>query len=265
MSSVATLLEEAEAHVVRGWDFSWLGDRLTTAPLPWSFSDIVTRHARLSPDLLDVGTGGGEWLAVLPDRPPRTVATESWPANVDVAGERLRPLGITVVWDDPAPDNVDQLPHETRARLPFPSQSFALVSNRHTSFVASEVARVLTVDGAFLTEQVGGVYDDFYAALELPPPPPPRTWDLEFARAQLEAAGLHVVESAVGQEVTTFADAGAFAWYLKAVPWSVEGFSISAYRPHLERLQERIARGGPIAIEQPAFWLAAVKSGAVAA
>ena len=92
-------------------------------------------------------------------RPARTVATETWPPNVDVAGRRLRPLGITVVRTDPAPDNVDQAEDETRGRLPFPDDSFALATSRHTSLVAGEVARVLDFDGAFLTQQVGGAYE----------------------------------------------------------------------------------------------------------
>jgi hypothetical protein len=53
-----------------------------------------------------------------------------------------------------APDNVDQLPCEHRGRLPFDDAVFLFVTNRHESFVASEVARVsqpafrLAADGA---------------------------------------------------------------------------------------------------------------------
>jgi hypothetical protein len=108
--SVDRLLKEAEAKPVEGWDFTWLGDRISTAPLPWSFEAVVSSRARRSPDLLDMETGGGEWLAALPDRPRRTVATEAWPPNVEVAGARLRAFGITVVWAKGAPDNADQGP-----------------------------------------------------------------------------------------------------------------------------------------------------------
>jgi SAM-dependent methyltransferase len=190
-TSLDRLLAEAEARPVSGWDFSWLGERMSSSPLPWSFAEIVTSHARHSPDLLDMETGGGEWLAALPHRPPRTVATEAWPPNVDVAGDRLRPLGVTVVCDEAAPDNVGQHPTEKRGRLPFPAESFALISNRHGAFVASEVARVLTPGGTFLTQQMGGNYDDFYDALALSrPPKSARVWDVRLAGEQLTDAGL---------------------------------------------------------------------------
>jgi SAM-dependent methyltransferase len=254
-----SLLEEAQARPVAGWDFTWLGDRVTTSPLPWSFEEIVSSHARDSPDLLDMETGGGEWLAALAYRPPRTVATEAWSPNVDVAGARLRPLGVTVVWDEGAPDNVDQRADEKRGRLPFPAESFALISNRHRAFVASEVARVLTPGGIFLTQQVGGSYDDFYDALGLSRVKAARQWDLRLAKDQLDAAGLRVVESAEDEEVTSFTDVGALAWYLRAIPWVVEGFAINTHRSQLEQLHERIHATGPITVRQPAFWLKANK------
>ncbi|MBM2822035.1 MAG: Methyltransferase [Thermoleophilia bacterium] len=221
---------------------------------------MVLVRARQSPDLLDMGTGGGESLARLSYRPPRTIATESWPPNLGVARARLRPLGITVVRVEAAPENADQEPDETRGRLPFPAESFALVSNRHESFVASEVARVLRREGVFVTQQVGGRYEDFYDALGLPSPPvPSRLWDLRLAARQVEAAGLRIVDSGQGVEVTSFADVGAFAWYLKAIPWTVADFSIEDHRAELERLHERIRATGPVTVRQPTFWLEATK------
>lgn len=209
-----------------------------------------------------MGTGGGEWLAGLCYRPPRTVATESWPPNVGVAKARLNPLGISVTRVEPAPDNVEHASHETRGRLPFPAESFTLVSNRHESFVASEVARVLRTGGTFVTQQVGGDYGDFHATLELPPPDAPdRPWDLRFALEQVEAAGLRAAASGEGVEVTTFADVGALAWYLKAIPWTVDGCAIDSHRARLEQLHERIRATGPISMRLPAFWLEAQKSG----
>jgi SAM-dependent methyltransferase len=260
-ASLAALLDEAEALPVVGWDLSVLGDRISITPLPWDFDEIVTRHGRAMVDLLDIGTGGGEWLAALAHRPPRTVATEGWPPNVDVAGSRLRSLGVTVVANEPAPDNADQVPDEPRGRLPFPGDSFALVTCRHEAFVASEIARVLVSDGIFLTQQVGGDYGDFYEALELPrPPAPQRRWGLPLAEEQLAGAGLRVVDCGEATGVTSFADVGALAWYLKMIPWTFENFSIETHRLQLERLHERIAADGPLSLRLSAFWLKAVKS-----
>jgi SAM-dependent methyltransferase len=256
------LLGDAETTPTDGWDLGRLGDRISIRPPAWNFERIVEEHARRASDLLDLGTGGGEWLASLRYRPPRTVATEAWPPNVDVAGRRLRPLGITVVRAGGAPDNAEQEPGETRGRLPFPGSSFELISSRHESFVAAEIARVLVPGGVFLTQQTGGDYGELYDALELPRPGRPRrSWDLDLAREQLGAAGLRVVDSAAGSEATTFADVGALAWYLRAIPWVVDGFAPDRHRSSLERLQQRIDADGPITISQPSFWLKAEKPG----
>lgn len=260
MADLDRLLGEAETTPTDGWDLGRLGDRISIRPPAWDFEQIVEEHAQRASDLLDLGTGGGEWLSSLRHRPPRTVATEAWPPNVDVAGRRLRPLGIAVVRAEGAPDNAEQAPGETHGRLPFPSSSFELISNRHESFVATEIARVLVPGGVFLTQQTGGDYGEFYDALELPRPARrDRSWGLDLARQQLEAAGLRVVDSAAGSEATTFADAGALAWYLRAIPWVVDGFSSDRHRSNLERLQQRIDAEGPVTIGQPSFWLKAEK------
>lgn len=100
------LLAEAASRKLLGWDVSYDG-RTVTDP-PWDFTAIVANLAGQSSDLLDMGTGGGEWLSALPGRPSRTVATEGWPPNVAVARDQLRPLGIEVVAVTGAPDNVDR-------------------------------------------------------------------------------------------------------------------------------------------------------------
>jgi SAM-dependent methyltransferase len=255
------LMAEAEARPISGWDFSWLGSRLVTSPLPWDYDALVLRYAREAPDLLDLGTGGGEWLAALPFRPSRTVAAEAWGPNVGVARARLAPLGVSVVRAEGAPDNAEQEPEEARGRLPFPTGSFHLVVCRHEAFVAREVARVLVVGGYFVTQQVGGDYDDFYRLLGLPlPARPVREWTLALATVQVEAAGLRVVGSAEGEQKTTFADVGALAWYLKAVPWTVPEFSAAEHRARLADLHARIERDGPVSVRFPAFYLEATKS-----
>jgi hypothetical protein len=249
------LLREADEHPVVGWDFSWLGGRLSSPPLPWDFGAMVVDRARQSPDLLDLGTGGGEFLASLEYRPPRTVATEGWPPNVDTARQRLGPLGIVVVPVDPPPDN-DRQASTTLPRLPFPDKSFTLIASRHEAYVPSEVARILVADGVFLTQQVGGDYSEFHDALGLPRPPT-RAWSIRYAIAQLEQAGLAIADGAEDVQATTFSDVGALAWFLKAIPWVVDGFSIELHRPNLERLDERIRNEGPVTVREPAFWLEA--------
>ena len=263
------LLDEAERQPFAGWDFSWLAGRMSVSPLPWDFDAGLTARARTSPDLLDMGTGGGERLSRLPVLPARTVATEAWSPNVPIAARRLRPLGILVVQVDGAPDNIAQEPHDPNGRstvglggsLPFRSAMFHLVANRHESFVAAEVARILAPGGCFLTQQIASPWaDDFYRLLDRPPPPTsPQRWDLSLAVAQVTAAGLTVVASAEGHERREFADVGALAWYLKAVAWGVPGFTVKGCRARLAQLHARIESDGPLVVRLPHFWLEAEK------
>jgi hypothetical protein len=91
-----------------------------------------------------------------------TVATEAWPPNVPIAAARLRPLGIPLVQDECAPDNIGQ-DNTERGRLPFRDGAFALVANRHEAFLAAEVNRVLSPGGVFITQQT-----DFHSYDDLP-------------------------------------------------------------------------------------------------
>jgi SAM-dependent methyltransferase len=208
--------------------------------------------------MLDVDTGGGEWLASLPERPPRTVATESWLPNLEVARERLEPLGVDVLAAEAVRDNVEQ--HEDEPPLPCPSASFELVSARHAAYVPLEIARVLTAGGVFLTQQVGGDYGGFHEVLGLSPRTPRPRWNLERASEQFAEAGLERVDGREGEETTSFADVAAFAWYLRMISWTVEGFSVERYRRELEQVHERIARDGALRVRLPAFWARAVKN-----
>ncbi len=69
--------------------------------------------------MLDMGTGGGEFLSSLAPFPPYTCATEAYPPNVPIAKARLEPLGIEVF--QISEDNF----------LPIPDNTLDLVINRH--------------------------------------------------------------------------------------------------------------------------------------
>lgn len=258
MSAFDDLLRDAQQRPLTGWDLSCDG-RIVTTPAPWHFESAVDQRARRSPDLLDMGTGGGEWLSRLPHRPARTVATEGWAPNVGIARERLAPLGIEVVEVEGADDNALQADDEAQPLLPFGDASFHLVVNRHESFAAREVQRILVPGGHFLTQQVASDFNaGFHTLLDLPWSAPPR-WQLDTATAQLTRAGLRVVQGEEGAERLRFADIGAFAWYLLQVPYVCPGFRIDACRAALARLHARIAEGEPLEVRQALFWLTALR------
>ncbi len=243
------LLAEAEATAFRGWDFSELGDRLVLEPPHWDFAEIVANAAAGAATMLDMGTGGGEWLSSLSARAPLTVATESWQPNVGVAAARLSALGVPVVYTESAPDNHHQESGDPAGQLPFRTRAFDLVTSRHESFRADEVTRVLRPEGIFLTQQAQSGSREFHQLLGSRPPDL-HEFELDMAVAQLRDAGLSIDEADVGIATTVFADIGALAWYLRSVPWAVPGFTVSAYRQALLRLHD-----GPIRVRSQRFWL----------
>ena len=249
---VDELLAEAEAQPFTGWDFSWLGDRMQVER-PWDYTQIVLDAARRAPDLLDMGTGGGEWLADLPVRPRCTIATEAWPPNVAGAARHLRAVGVPVVRDEGAADNARQAADPPRGRLPFRDGAFHLVVNRHEAFVAGEVARVLAPNGTFVTQQVDNAnLDDLYGLLERDRVPPDPSW-LPLAVEQIAGAGLEITDARAGIETYRFSDVGALAWYVAAVgPLHAEwaGFTIAAHHDSFVRLDARARAGTPLELRQ---------------
>jgi SAM-dependent methyltransferase len=288
VASFEQLVAEAQAAPFTGWDFSWLNGRSRTLPLPWDYRAVLAQHAARADAMLDMGTGGGEFLSRLEPRPQHTVAVEGWPPNVEVAASRLRPLGIPVIHYEGAPDNDAQEddepadnepghpasdaaksggprchpghPGQHLGSLPFRHSAFPLVANRHESFRAAEVARVLVPGGTFVTQQVDADWHlDFYALLGLEPPAAVSSW-LPLARRQVERAGLVIGTAQGANEQQQFDDVGALVYYLRVVSWSVPGYRLDRCRDRLRELHETSA-AWPVTIRQRRFLLIATTPG----
>lgn len=248
---------------MEGWDFGWLkaSGRFEEDGPPWDYRSLVAERAKDSPDLLDLGTGGGERLAAVSPRPKLTVATESYAPNVTVASHRLAPLGIQVVHTRGARDNDEQKEEDVHPALPFRDGAFHLVIDRNEAFVAREVARILVPGGVFLTEQSGASeLSEISGLFDLPTPTPAGpVWDLSLARRQLRRAGLRVSRSAEATFEMRFRDIGALVGYLRMVPWAAPGFSPVRHRAQLRELHERLTDQAPLRIQRSGFWMEAVK------
>jgi SAM-dependent methyltransferase len=133
---------ESKAIMI-GWDFSFLSDKVMEEPMPWDYKDIIRTYLRKEDKLLDMETGGGEFLLSLSHPYENTFATEGYPPNYALCKERLSPLGIYVR------NSLGENP------LPFEDNSFEMIINRHGSYIPSEIKRVLKKDGIFITQQVG--------------------------------------------------------------------------------------------------------------
>ena len=199
--------------------------------------------------MLDMGTGGGEFLAALAPLPPRTWATEAYPPNVPIARRRMEPLGVQVE------------PIESDDHLPFGDGQFDLVVNRHESFRAAEVFRILRPGGAFVTQQVGEANAAGLNELLGSPVEPTDSGWLERSLAYLRAAGFDVLDAKEELPEAVFRDVGAVVYYLKAIPWQVRGFDPDHYREQLRTIHERIRRDGGLTVHIHRFLVEVVKPG----
>ena len=123
------LLSEAEKPF-SGWDFGYISGtrRMMEAPLSRSYASRILPYLRSSRALLDLGTGGGEFLPSLQPLPDVACATEGYAPNVPIARQRLEPLGVTVY----------QIADERI--LPFDDEQFDLVIDRHEAIRAQRSA-----------------------------------------------------------------------------------------------------------------------------
>ncbi|GFN34935.1 class I SAM-dependent methyltransferase [Tepidimicrobium xylanilyticum] len=229
------LIKEANENF-EGWDFSYLEStgRMQEFPLSWNYRSKVKERMSGIVSLLDMGTGGGEFLSSLSPLPKYTFATEGYEPNINIARERLEPLGVKVYRVDD--DN----------SLPFNDESFDLIINRHESYSPMEVKRILKRQGNFITQQVGGLNDKEMNELLAAPQSRYYNWNLGKAVSELNEVGLKIVEQKEDLVKTRFYDIGAIVFYLKAIPWQVPDFTIEKYFERLEEIDNLIQKEGYI-------------------
>jgi SAM-dependent methyltransferase len=232
-----------------GWDFSYLDGRLLEGQAPWSYTTRAAELMKKSASVVDLDTGGGErFLKLRPHWPPKVVATESYPPNFKLATERLTPFGAQVL----------DIEIGDFRLMPFADNEFDLVLNRHASFNAAEVARILIPGGTFLTQQVHGLWaDDLLAAFDAKPQWPDSTPEKYVPR--LQAAGLEIVNQQNWSGELAFTEVGAIVYYLKAVPWLVPGFSVETHLNYLLKLQEQLEKQGKLVFSARKYLIEAHK------
>jgi SAM-dependent methyltransferase len=233
------LISEAE-HPFSGWNFSYIEDRVVNAPLTWSYTSKILPLVKNVESLLDMGTGGGEFLASLIALPKKTYATELYEPNVPIAQKTLEPLGVEVFTP------------ESESQLPFGDEEFELVINRHEDYSEKEVWRVLKPNGIFVTQQVGDRND---AKLRLTLTGSEKSendteWNLEFAKNRLKASGFEILEGHENITLTRIFDIGAIVYYLKAVPWELPGFTVEKYYDKLLEIHDHIIKNGFLQLDE---------------
>jgi len=235
----------AEQASFTGWDFSGFVGRYEESAPSWDYRTLVCDSLRSVNAVLDLGTGGGEFLASLAPLPPYAAATESYAPNVPVARETLVPLGVDV---REAPDD---------ASLPFDTARFDLVLNRHESYAPLEVRRLLRPGGTFVTQQVGGLdLQDLNVALDAPANSY-ADWDLAAATAGLAGAGFEISQQHEEFPPASFSDIGTLVHFLRVVSWQVPDFTVDRYRARLHTLHAQMRSGQHLTVRQHRFLIVA--------
>lgn len=240
--------EESIAHI-HGWDFAHIDGRyIEEDDLPWDYREIIEQNLRPEMKLLDIDTGGGEFLLSLNHPHENTAATENYPPNVELCRQTLLPLGI------------DFRPGDGKEKLPFEDGSFDMVINRHGDFNAEEIYRVLKPGGLFITQQVGAENDRELVQLlcgetELPFP----EQYLDIASSQFQDAGFEILYAQECYRPIKFFDMGALVWFARIIEWEFPNFSVDACLDCLLNAQRILEQNGYIEGRIHRFLLVAKK------
>ncbi len=245
MSALRACWLEEERAAFQGWDFSHLNGRLDSPPLPWDYAQLIRRVLLTEDELLDMGTGGGEFLLTLEHPCVLTHVTESYPPNIQLCQEKLAPLGIDV---QPVSGDL----------LPFEANLFDLVINRHESYDLQEVSRVLKPGKIFLTQQVGEKNNQTLSKKLIPGFKPSFAgFNLASQLQAFQSAGFEPFFYAEAFSKSRFFDVGAVVYYAKALPWEFPNFSVENNFSQLAELQKELDLSGFIESDEHRFILAA--------
>jgi SAM-dependent methyltransferase len=248
MADFEALVSEADQREFSGWDFSFIDGRMRTADVSWDYKAAVLNAMQGIQSMLDMGTGGGEFLSSLAPLPKETYATEAYPPNVPVAKGNLGPLGVQVVqiFSDDA--------------LPFRNGQFDLVINRHESYAPREVYRILKPGGMLITQQVGGQNElELNERFGVPANEEFAHWNLRYAVNELAEAGFVILEEREEFPETVFTDIGAVVYYLKVIEWQIPGFTVEKYRTQLFDIHLEIEQCGAFRVSGHRFFIQAKK------
>ena len=240
--------EESIAHI-HGWDFSHIEDRYTQKDdFPWDYREAILRYLKPEMKLLDIDTGGGEFLLSLNHPHENTSASENYPPNVSLCRKTLIPLGI------------DFRPGNGNGVLPFPDGSFDIIIDRHGDFNATDIYRMLKPGGRFITQQVGAENDRELVRLlcgEIPVPYPEQ--HLAIAASKFRDAGFQILEEGESFCPIRFFDVGALVWFARIIQWEFPGFSVDTHLDNLLQAQQILETQGCIEGFAHRFYLVAQK------
>ncbi|GKU30316.1 class I SAM-dependent methyltransferase [Clostridium folliculivorans] len=242
------LWEKEEKDTSEGWDFSHLENRSEEEDLPWDYKEILRKYLKPDFKLLDMGTGGGEFLLSLKHPFSNTSVTEKWEPNVKLCEKRLAPLGIEVkqVFDD--------------SELPFKDEAFDMIINRHESFDIKEVKRLLKPNGIFITQQVGCRNNEGLSkALIKDFKPPFSKHTLDNNLKEIEKNFFEVLYAQEFFPYLRFKDIGALVYFARKIQWEFPNFSVESCFDELCKLHEEVKVKGYVESTEHRFIIVCIK------
>lgn len=241
--------EEEKAKMI-GWDFEYIADRFHSQEetLPWELNEVIGRYRKNSHRLLDIDTGGGEFLLSLGHPYELTCATEGYAPNVELCRERFGKHGI------------EFLEMKDYANMPFENERFDIIINRHGAFEPKEIRRALRPNGVFITQQVGENNDRELVEMLLPDVKKSFSGhDLANCVNALQSAGMTVLEQDEAYRPISFYDTGALVWFAKIIEWEFVGFSVESCFERLLDVENEIRKNGSVSGKIHRFYIVAQK------
>ena len=242
-------LQEEEQKIFLGWDFSYLDGRLEEEILPWDYKEMVLKYLDPRFQLLDIGTGGGEFLLTLHHPHSNTTITEGYKPNYELCLNKLKPLGIKVynyVGDELLKEIEDD--------------SFDIVINRHESYNEGELYRILKPQGIFITQQVGAFNNQDLASFfdenhinQFP------EMTLEKSTKRLIENHFQILFSDEFYPTLKFFDLGAIAYFARIIKWEFLNFKVENHINKFLILQEELKKTGYITSTEHRFIIVARK------
>ena len=242
-------LKKEEAKAFSGWDFSYLDGRWDDEQLPWDYKQIVLQYLNPNLKLLDIGTGGGEFLLTLNHPYINTTITEGYKPNYLLCKEKLEPLGIKV-YNYIGDENFKEIEDNT----------FDIVINRHESYNEKELYRILKPKGLFITQQVGAFNNNQLSKFFN------ENQEIQFIELTLEKSikrlqdnNFDIIYSNEYYPILKFYDLGAIAYFAKIIEWEFIDFSVEKYIDKFIILQEELKEKGYIASKEHRFMIVCKK------
>ena len=241
--------EEDIAHIC-GWDFSHIDGRCEeNTDFPWDYRQVIESYRTPEKKLLDIDTGGGEFLLSLGHPYENTAATENYPPNIELCQKTMLPLGI------------DFRPADGRGVLPYENEHFDLIIDRHGDYNPREIYRVLKPGGVFVMQQVGAENERELVTLLCGEQPLPFLEQYgAVAEEAFRRAGFTVLRQEECFRPIRFYDVGALVWFARILPWEFPDFSVDTHLENLLRAQKILEETGHLEAQTHRFLLVAQKS-----